>query len=200
MDSMLRIATSASSPVSGGQLSGGLARGDGLGQDLGAKYLVVELAREEELVVGANGGDPAPVQDEDEVGVAHGRDPLSNDEHGAVALAHQPVEGLLDRRLGLGVHRRGTVVEDEEPRIYEQRPRYGYPLALPAREPDSSLADDRAVAFGQPLNKLVRPGGACHGLHLFQRRVGAAVGDVVAYGAGEEQRGLHDDADLRAQR
>src|SRR3712207_564188 len=66
MDSMLRIATSASAPVSGGQLSGGLARGDGLGQDLGAKYLVVELAREEELVVGANGGDPAPVQDQDE--------------------------------------------------------------------------------------------------------------------------------------
>src|SRR5918997_735147 len=199
MDSMLRIATSASAPVSGGQLSGGLARGDGLAQDLGAEYLVVELAREEELVVGANGGDTTAVEYQDEVGVAHGRDPLSNDEHGAVALAHQPVEGLLDRRLGLRVHRRGAVVEDEEPRVYEERPRYGYALALAAREPDPPLADEGIVASGERADKLVCLRCQGRGLDLLLCRVRLAVGDVVAHRAREEQRGLHDDPDLASQ-
>jgi len=105
----------------------------------------------------------------------------------------------LDGQLGLGVDRRGRVVEDEQLGIGEQHPRDGDALALPAREPDAALADDRVVALGQRVHELGGLRGLGGGAHLLDRGVGAAVGDVVAHRAREQQRLLQHDADLRAQ-
>ena len=52
-------------------------------------------------------------------------------------------------RLGRRVHRGGRVVEDQDARVHDQRPRDGEPLALAARERDPALADDRVVAVGE---------------------------------------------------
>ena len=183
---MLRIPT-ASLPVRSEKGPGDSASGDGLDEHLRAEDLVVELAVAQELFVRAHRGDLAVVQNQDEVGVAHGAYPLGYHDHGAVALAHQPVERGLDRRLRLGVHGRGAVVEDQEPGVYEQRPGYGYALALSPREPDPPLADDGVVALGQRADELVGLRRPCCGFDLLLRRVRAAVGYVVAHGAREEQ-------------
>ena len=56
--------------------------------------------------------DPAVLDDEDLVGVAHGREPVGDDER------RTPCQGarqrLLDRDLGLGVQVRGRLVEDDD--------------------------------------------------------------------------------------
>src|SRR3712207_8782868 len=104
---------------------------------LRAENLVVELAVAQELFVGAHRGDLAVIEDQDQVRVANRAYPLGDDEDGPAGVAHHPVECLLDRCLGLGVHSRGAVVEDQESGVYEQSPRYGNPLPLAAREPDA---------------------------------------------------------------
>src|SRR5918999_1152114 len=83
------------------------------GEQLGAEDLVVEFALPQELLVGTAGRDTALVEDQDQVSVPHGGDPLGDDEDRAVLLAHEPVQRLLDRRFRLGVHGRGAVVQDK---------------------------------------------------------------------------------------
>src|SRR5215218_5907985 len=182
-----------------GEASGRSSSGSLLRYQLRTEYLVVELAVAQELLVCTHRCDLAVVEDQYEVRIAHGAYPLGDDEHGAAAVAHEPIERRLDGRLCLCVHRRGAVVQDQEPGIYEQRPRYGYALALAAGEADAPLADDGVIALRQRQDKVVCLGRAGGGFDLIACRVGPAVGDVVAHGAGEEQRGLHDHPDLAPQ-
>ena len=55
-------------------------------------------------------------------------------------------ERRLDQALGLGVERRGRLVEDQDRRILEDRARDRDPLPLAARQTDAALADDRGEA------------------------------------------------------
>ena len=81
----------------------------------------------------------------------------------------------------------------------EQRPRDRDALALAAGERVAALADDRVVAVGSSVDELVGSGGAGRRLDLVERRVRAAVGDVVADRDREQERLVEHDADLRAQ-
>ena len=117
-----------------------------------------------------------------------------------VRSAHRLAQAVADLRLGRRVDRGGRVVEDQDPRVDDERTRDRDALPLAARERDPALADDRVVAVGQRLDELVclcEPRGA---LDLLVGRVGAAERDVLAHGRGEEERILRDHADLAAQR
>ena len=59
-------------------------------------------------------------------------------------------------------------------------------LALPSREPDASLADDRVVALRQPRDELVGVRGARRGLDLLAGGVGPAEPQVLLHGAVKE--------------
>src|SRR5215211_3427166 len=170
------------------------------GEQLGAEDLVVEFALAQELLVGTTGRDTAFVEDQDQVGVPYRGDPLGDDEDRAVLFAHEPVQSLLDRSLRLGVHGRGAVVQNKEPRVDKKRPRYGDPLPLPAGEPDAPLADNGLVAFREPPYELTGLGrfGRCD--DLLVRRARFAEGHVIADGAGEEARLLQDYPDLGPER
>src|SRR3954447_5550067 len=73
--------------------------------------------------------DDAPVVDNhDLVGAADGREPVGDDQRGAAA--QEPVERALDQQLGRPVDVRGRLVEDQDPRVGEQRPRDRDQLAL----------------------------------------------------------------------
>ena len=52
----------------------------------------------------------------------------------------------LNLALGFGVDRGGRLVEDQDPRIDQQRPGDRDPLPLAARERLTSFADQRVVA------------------------------------------------------
>ncbi len=59
--------------------------------------------------------DPPLVEDEDLVHVLHGGEPVGDHDRGPAPQQH--AQRVLDELLGLGVHRRGGLVEDQHPRV-----------------------------------------------------------------------------------
>ena len=104
------------------------------------------------------------------------------------SLDHEP--------LGLGVERRGRLVEDQDRRVADHRPRDADALALAAGERIAALADHRVVAVRHPRDELVGVGELGRGDDLLLGRVGAPIGDVLADRAVEEHRLLQHEADL----
>ena len=66
-------------------------------------------------------------------------------------------ERRQDVRLDRGVDRGRGVVEDQHPRLADQRPGERDPLPLAPREGVAALADDRVVALGQLADEPVGP-------------------------------------------
>src|ERR1041384_1151132 len=85
---------------------------------------------------------------DDKIGVLHRREPVGDHEYRP--MRHQPLDRFLHEALGLRVERAGGLVEDQDRWIAQQRARDRNALALPAAEPRAALAEQRAVAFGQP--------------------------------------------------
>src|SRR5919201_4817 len=86
----------------------------------------------DQLLVPAALDDPAVVQHDDLIGLAHGREPV-RDRNRRPPL-REPVERRLHEPLGLGVERARRLVEDENRRVAENRPRDRDPLLLAAPE------------------------------------------------------------------
>src|SRR5262245_22582844 len=106
-------------PPSGRGLVAAMADLAALG--LGVTDLAVEWARLEQLGVRAGRDDPPVVEDQDLVGAGRGADALRDDD---ARLAARPVRQCgLDARLGRDVDRAGAVVEDQDRRIGQERPR-----------------------------------------------------------------------------
>ena len=75
--------------------------------------------------------DNAPARhDDDSVCVLHRGQTVGYDQRGAVL--HEPLQGLLHRPLGLGVQRRGGLVQDQYRRVLVQCTGDGQALALSA--------------------------------------------------------------------
>src|SRR6266571_8875893 len=72
--------------------------------------------------------------------------------------AHQTTQWLEDPLAGLGVEVGGRLVQDEDGRVANHRPRNGDPLALTAGETPALLADDRIIPAGEPGDELMRVG------------------------------------------
>ena len=91
-----------------------------------------------------------------------------------VRPSRQLRQRLLDRPLGLGVERRGRLVEDQDRRVLQEHAGDGQALLLPARELHAALADDRVEPVGQVGDHRVEPGPArrLHDLGLAWRRAG----------------------------
>ena len=84
--------------------------------------------------------DPAVLQEDEAVGVAHGRQPVGDGDHRE--LAAQRPQRARDPGFGHRVQRRRGLVEHEESRPLVQRPGDAQALALAAGEPHATLADD----------------------------------------------------------
>ena len=109
--------------------------------------LAVQRRALEQLVVGAARGDRAVLEHDDLVGERDRREAVGD--HERRAARHHLAQRELDLLLGRGVDRRGGVVEDQDPRVGEDRARDRDPLALAAGERQPALADTRVVALGQ---------------------------------------------------
>src|SRR5690606_9647266 len=112
----------------------------------------VERAPRQQLVVGAEVDQLAAAQQQDLVGPPDLGQSVGDQQRGA-AFEH-PADGLLDQVLGGGVDGAGGVVEHEDRRVGQQRPRDGQPLALAAGQGDAALADDGVVAVVELADEL----------------------------------------------
>ena len=109
--------------------------------------LRVAPALRDELVVGSLLDDLAVVQDVDPVGGLHGREAVRDQQHRpAVCQRLHVLEQLM---LRARVERRGRLVEDQQPRLAEERAREGDALPLAERQvvpAGELLAEDGLVA------------------------------------------------------
>lgn len=141
-------------------------------------------------------GDAAVLQDHDPVGRADGGQPVGDDEQGAAG--RERGQRVLDQRLGVRVGVRGRLVEDEDRRVGEQRPRDGQALGLTAGQGDAR-AEYGGVAVGQGQDAVVEVGGAGAPLDLLVGGVGAAQADVVGDARPQQPYVLEDEADPAVQ-
>ncbi len=141
--------------------------------------------------------DAAVVEHDDLIRMHDGRETMRD--HDDRALMRETRERTLDRRLGFVVDGARGFVEQQHRRVLEQGTCDRQALALTTRQLHAALADARVVALRQPQDELVRFGrdGGCDDVGF--ARAGAAVGDVLAHRAIEQEHVLRDPADLAAQ-
>ena len=106
----------------------------------------------------------------------------------------------LDAALGVQVDVRGRLVEDEDPRVGDERAGERDELALAGRELDAALADLGVQAVGEAADEVLGADAAQRAPHLVLGRVGPPEGDVLADRPAEQERLLRHDPHLRAQR
>ena len=100
-----------------------------------------------------------------------------------------------DRHLQRGVDGRKCVVEHENPWRTHEGAREREPLALPARDRETAIAEHRVETVWQFLDHLARPGGVERRPQRFVRgAVGRAEKQVLPNAAAEEERILRDHA------
>ena len=101
--------------------------------------------------------------------------------------------------LRLGVDGRHRVVQDEDARAGDERPRERDALALTAGEIDAALADQRVVAVGQVRDEPCDARGLARVEHLAPVRVRPGGQEVVAERDREQDRLLRHDRDRGAE-
>src|SRR5438067_8553178 len=141
--------------------------------------LRVAAAGANQLVVRAVLDDSATLDGDNAIGAANGRKSVSNEKHGS-ALADPP-HVVLDDAFALVIERARCLIEDQNSRIHDQGTGDGNPLPLPAGQAAAALADDRAIAFGQLQDELVRAGQGCGCNHPLHRHRRVRERDVVAH-------------------
>src|SRR5205085_3439187 len=112
----------------------------------------------------------------------------------------QTAKRVLDLALGADVDGARRLVEDQDPRVGEQRARESDELALAEREPEAALAELGGVALLELRHEIVCADGPRRRLDLPAGRLRPAERDVVGDAAGEQEPLLRDDAELPAQR
>ncbi len=122
---------------------------------------------------------------------------MRDDERGPAP--HQEGQALLDEGLGLGVEGGRGLVQDEDPRIRDERPREAEKLALAERQVAALLLEHGVVAVRKLDDEVMRPHGARGPLDLRLRRAGRPVADVLEHGAGEQEGILQHHGDVPAE-
>ena len=142
--------------------------------------------------------DLAPVENHDLLGIPHRREAVC-DRDRRTPLG-KTLERLLDEPFGLRVERRGGLVEHEDRRVPQDRPRNRHALPLAAREPVSALADDGVVPVRERCNELVDLCCPRRLLDLLVTRLRLRKAKVLAHRRMEEVGLLRDDTDGRGER
>ncbi len=108
------------------------------------------------------------------------------------------MDRILNEHLGLRVHRRGGLIEDQQPRVVENGARDRDPLSLPARQPHAALSHLRVVGIRQLHDEIVRVGRLCRRDDLSLRRLRPPVRYVLGNAPVEQERLLQHHPDLAA--
>ncbi|KAJ6798774.1 PGP1 isoform X1 [Iris pallida] len=133
------------------------------------------------------------VDHRDRVGPPHRGQPVGH--HDGRPPGRGPAQRLLHAPLRLRVERAGRLVEQQDPRLLEERPRDRDPLPLPPGELRPSLPDPRLVPPRHARYELVRVRLRRRLHHLRLRRRLLPVRDVLVDRRREEARLLRDDRD-----
>src|SRR5262249_54121957 len=116
------------------------------------------------------------------------------------APGDQATQRFQNEPFRLSVHRGGRLIQNEDRGVFQEGAGDGDALTLAAGQGHPPLSHIGVIALGEVANKLVGVGGPGRLQHFELRSARAAVSDIVADVAGEQDRVLQDDGDLIAQR
>src|SRR5437660_1422668 len=145
----------------------------------------------DELLVRADFGDLAVLQDHQPRGVTQGAQAM-RDREGRAAL-DQPRDGVLNLLLGVGIDGGGGLVEDQDARVVQNRAGDAHALALAAAERLAALPDLCVIAVGLLDDEVVRVGGFGRGHDVRARGRRPGEGDVLEDRAAEKEWFLEHD-------
>src|SRR5207253_78365 len=94
------------------------------------------------------------VQDQNDIGMADGREAVRYHEGGAPD--HKMLQRIKDDGLRFGVNRGGWLIQDENRSVLEKGARHGDALALPAGELRAALTEQSLILMGQSHDEIVR--------------------------------------------
>ena len=151
----------------------------------------------DQLVERAGLDDPSVLKHQNARRIAHGGEPVGDDEGGAAF--HDFVERQIDALLGHRIERAGGFVEDQDRRVLEQRAGDGEPLPLAAGEQPAALADRRLQAAVVAVDEFERLRAGRGVADFGVGGVRLADAQVFRDRAVEQQRLLEHDADIAAQ-
>src|SRR5581483_10730799 len=120
-------------------------------------------------------------------------------DHNGGTTLHQTFQGLLNQLLGLAIQRTGRFVQQQNARVFQERPCDGNTLALSPAQLDSTFADDGLVLARQLHDEIVCVGRFRRRDDLIFGGVESPIEDVFPHRSAKEQCFLRDDADLGAQ-
>ena len=159
--------------------------------------LAIGEAAIDQLLMRPDIDDLALLHDQDLIAIDQGGEAVGDDDHGPPAGDAQQVG--IDHRFALRIEGAGGLVEDQDARIVDERPRNGEALALAAGEIGRALLDIGLVAIGHALDEFLGAGKP-RSLHsIGEREPGAARDDVVPDRAAEQEVLLQYDAVALAQ-
>src|SRR5713226_8389091 len=125
------------------------------------------------------------IQHNDTVGMANGRETVSNDDGGAI-LQHQ-VKPLLNLCLCERVNAGRCLVQDNNRRVLQHHPRQGHQLSLPHRECLPFLTYLCIEPFRHSLEPISPAYSLSHCRYLFIRGLRSSIANVVCHRTGEEE-------------
>ena len=115
-------------------------------------------------------------------------------------IVRKVLDGVLDERLGFCIDGGRGLVQDENRRILEDRPRDRETLFLTTREPDTTLANNRIVSVRQTQNERFSIGRARCFNQFFFRCIRSAEQDVVTDRSVEEEYVLEYTGDILSEK
>src|SRR6185369_2245548 len=135
--------------------------------------LVVKLSippvRRKQIFMRATLDDLAPFKHKNLIGAANCREPVRDNKRRAPLP--QRTQPILNHRFTLTIKTRSRFIENQQPRISQNRPRDCNALTLTTRQLHAALTDNRVVLQLKPLNELFTMSDATHFLYLIDRRV-----------------------------
>ncbi len=142
--------------------------------------------------------DATGVHHHDAVGLEHGGEAMRDHQRGSAL--HELVQRGLHRGFALRVERARGLVEQQDGRVAQHRPRDGDALLLAARQPRAALAQFGGEALRQRLDEVRGVRGTDRAGDRFVVRIQAPVAHVLAQAGGEQHRMLRNQRDRLAQR
>src|SRR5580658_1034713 len=140
--------------------------------------IAVDVAALDQRAVRTDVVDPPAFEHEDRIGRDQRGQPVRNDDQrAALGDAHQIG---VDDRLALGVERARRLVEDQDPRVGDQRAGDRQTLPLPARQVGRPLVDEGVVTALQTLDEFLGAGEPRRHHDLVEAGIRFAGGDRVA--------------------
>src|ERR1700690_170242 len=150
-----------------------------------------------QFVMSAQFHDSSGVENGDAVGIAHGGNPVGNEDRGSAL--HDFTQMIEDLVLGMSVYAGKRIVKNQNARVADDSPRNRCTLLLAAGQSNPAFADQGPILLGKSLDVLGNVGCLRRGADLFVRRAFLSEGNILTNRVAEQESLLRHKTEIAAQ-